>query len=78
MAAYYPDEPSYTQKSLMRSMMEGLAEFYPCSICAEHLKHQVSCTVPATCLPFVSMSDKSSQAYLLLVSSHMWDCQLSK
>jgi hypothetical protein len=51
MAAYYPEEPTRAQKSLMRSMMEGLAEFYPCSVCAEHLREQVGgrrwlCLVP--------------------------------
>jgi len=46
MAAYYPEEPSNAQKSLMRSMMEGLAEFYPCSVCAEHLREQVAARPP--------------------------------
>ncbi|KAL6758811.1 ERV/ALR sulfhydryl oxidase domain-containing protein [Haematococcus lacustris] len=41
LAAYYPAEPSLSQRSLMRSMMEGLAEFYPCHYCAAHLQQQI-------------------------------------
>jgi hypothetical protein len=45
-AAYYPDQPTTSQQSLMRSMMEGLAEFYPCSFCREHLKVQLKSSPP--------------------------------
>lgn len=41
MAAYYPEEPSRTQQTLMRNVMEGVAEFYPCSFCRAHLQDQV-------------------------------------
>ncbi|EFJ39979.1 hypothetical protein VOLCADRAFT_108387 [Volvox carteri f. nagariensis] len=41
MAAAYPEQPSPRQQELMRYMMEGLAEFYPCEVCAEHLREQV-------------------------------------
>ncbi len=41
MAAYYPEQPSAAQRSVMRSMMDGLAEFYPCHVCAAHLREQV-------------------------------------
>ena len=45
-AAYYPDTPSTSQQSLMRSMMDALTEFYPCHYCAEHLKEQVKASPP--------------------------------
>lgn len=41
MAAYYPEEPSRAQQTLMRSVMDGVAEFYPCSFCRAHLQDQV-------------------------------------
>lgn len=34
MAAYYPTSPSADDQSLMRSHIQGLARFYPCSHCA--------------------------------------------
>ncbi|GAX82963.1 hypothetical protein CEUSTIGMA_g10390.t1 [Chlamydomonas eustigma] len=45
-AAYYPDSPSTHQQSLMRSMMEGLAEFYPCHHCAAHFREQIKESPP--------------------------------
>lgn len=30
----------------MRSMLDGLAEFYPCGHCAEHLREQVKASPP--------------------------------
>lgn len=45
-AAYYPDTPSTSQQSLMRSMVDALAEFYPCHYCAEHLREQVKASPP--------------------------------
>ena len=45
-AAYYPDQPSAAQQSLMRSMMDALAEFYPCHICADHLRDQFKASPP--------------------------------
>lgn len=38
VAAYYPKRPTPRQQDLMRGMMEGLAEFYPCEVCREHLR----------------------------------------
>ncbi|GIM07466.1 hypothetical protein Vretimale_11592 [Volvox reticuliferus] len=46
VAAHYPEHPSQRQQELMRGMMEGLAEFYPCEICAEHLREQVQRNPP--------------------------------
>ncbi|GLC46784.1 hypothetical protein PLESTB_001941100 [Pleodorina starrii] len=46
VAAHYPDQPSARQQELMRCMMEGLAEFYPCEVCAEHLREQVRRSPP--------------------------------
>jgi hypothetical protein len=45
-AAYYPNPPSSSQQSVMRSMMEGLAEFYPCHYCAAHLREQLKDSPP--------------------------------
>lgn len=38
VAAGYPESPSERQQGLMRGMVEGLAEFYPCEVCREHLR----------------------------------------
>lgn len=46
VAAYYPKRPTPRQQDLMRGMMEGLAEFYPCEVCREHLREQVKATPP--------------------------------
>ncbi|GLI67682.1 hypothetical protein VaNZ11_011944 [Volvox africanus] len=46
MAAHYPEHPSPRQQELMRGIMEGLAEFYPCEVCAEHLREQMKRTSP--------------------------------
>ena len=48
-AAYYPEEPTRSQQSLARSMVEGLAEFYPCHFCRAHLQEQV-CARRTSCL----------------------------
>mmetsp|Transcript_10878 Transcript_10878/g.16789 ORF Transcript_10878/g.16789 Transcript_10878/m.16789 type:complete len:175 (+) Transcript_10878:107-631(+) len=44
MAAWYPDQPSETDKQHMTNFMESLARFYPCTWCAhdfqENLKKQ--------------------------------------
>lgn len=46
MAAYYPEQPTSQQQALMKLFMAGLAEFYPCHYCAEHLKEQVKASPP--------------------------------
>lgn len=46
MAAYYPPAPTPEQQQLMRGMMHGLAEFYPCHICAEHLRETIKTDPP--------------------------------
>lgn len=38
MAAYYPEQPTQEQQFLMRCMLMGLSQFYPCEICSEHLR----------------------------------------
>eukprot|EP00201_Polytomella_parva_P015605 CAMPEP_0175057818 /NCGR_PEP_ID=MMETSP0052_2-20121109/11477_1 /TAXON_ID=51329 ORGANISM="Polytomella parva, Strain SAG 63-3" /NCGR_SAMPLE_ID=MMETSP0052_2 /ASSEMBLY_ACC=CAM_ASM_000194 /LENGTH=281 /DNA_ID=CAMNT_0016323077 /DNA_START=56 /DNA_END=898 /DNA_ORIENTATION=+ len=38
LAAYYPSDPNAEQKQLMRTMLKGLGAFYPCHVCAEHLR----------------------------------------
>lgn len=46
MAAYYPAEPSSSQQSLMRSLLDGLAEFYPCGHCRSHFREQMKESPP--------------------------------
>lgn len=46
MAAYYPQEPSQQQRSLMQGFIKGLGEFYPCSHCAQHLRQELSKNPP--------------------------------
>eukprot|EP00198_Chlamydomonas_reinhardtii_P003413 XP_001692749.1 sulfhydryl oxidase [Chlamydomonas reinhardtii] len=46
VAAGYPESPSERQQGLMRGMVEGLAEFYPCEVCREHLREQVAARPP--------------------------------
>lgn len=41
MAATYPEQPSRSQQTLMRNIIDGLAEFYPCSYCRSHFQLQV-------------------------------------
>ncbi|KAG2431215.1 hypothetical protein HXX76_009743 [Chlamydomonas incerta] len=45
-AAAYPAAPSGRQQALMRGLVEGLAEFYPCELCREHLREQVAASPP--------------------------------
>lgn len=40
-AAYYSECPSELQKQKMLLFIDGLSEFYPCCICAEHLKEYI-------------------------------------
>lgn len=65
MAAYYPEEPTRAQKSLMRSMMEGLAEFYPCSVCADHLREQVG-----------GLKQEGSPVYPVCCNAWGWVCTI--
>lgn len=46
MAAYYPEQPSSEQQFLMRCMLLGLSQFYPCGICAEHLRDHMARVPP--------------------------------
>ena len=41
MAAYYPDKPTTENERQMKEMMTGLASFYPCGYCADHLKERL-------------------------------------
>ena len=38
MAAYYPEQPSVDQQKSARQLIESLAQLYPCSWCARHLR----------------------------------------
>jgi len=46
MAAYYPDEPTDSEKQLMTQFITGLAQFYPCTHCAEKLRESLSVNPP--------------------------------
>jgi Mitochondrial sulfhydryl oxidase involved in the biogenesis of cytosolic Fe/S proteins len=41
MSVYYPENPTEEQKTKMRQFVAGLAEFYPCKMCAAHLKKDI-------------------------------------
>ncbi len=47
MAAYYPDNPTPEQQRAMRGFVDGLAEFYPCALCAAALRTTVRERPPA-------------------------------
>jgi FAD-linked sulfhydryl oxidase len=40
-AAYYPASPQPQQKQAMLSLLNNLPSLYPCSHCAEELKHEI-------------------------------------
>uniref|UniRef100_A0A7S3VQ34 Sulfhydryl oxidase n=1 Tax=Dunaliella tertiolecta TaxID=3047 RepID=A0A7S3VQ34_DUNTE len=48
MAAHYPEEPSRAQQTLMRNMIDAVAEFYPCSFCRAHFQSEVDPNPPDT------------------------------
>ena len=41
MAIYYPQKPTEEQKEKMRNFVTGLAEFYPCKVCAHHFRKDI-------------------------------------
>ena len=41
MAIYYPETPSNEQKDKMKGFITGFAEFYPCRVCAHHLRNDI-------------------------------------
>jgi FAD-linked sulfhydryl oxidase len=45
-AAYYPECPTNLQKQKMLAFIDGLSEFYPCCMCAEHLRLYISKNPP--------------------------------
>jgi FAD-linked sulfhydryl oxidase len=51
MAAYYPDQPTPAQQQLMRQLIEGVGEFYPCPSCAAHMRHQLQSRPPDVSSP---------------------------
>ncbi|KAI8900803.1 ERV/ALR sulfhydryl oxidase domain-containing protein [Globomyces pollinis-pini] len=46
MAAYYPEKPTILDKSTMNSFIGGLARFYPCGYCADHLQTEIKVNPP--------------------------------
>eukprot|EP01135_Chromosphaera_perkinsii_P006151 Nk52_evm1s419 gene=Nk52_evmTU1s419 len=48
MAAYYPEKPSSQKEKEMRDLITGLASFYPCGWCAEHLQERLKTHPPDT------------------------------
>ena len=41
MAAYYPEQPTTEDQTVMRQFLHGLGRFYPCSYCASHLQQEL-------------------------------------
>ena len=41
-AAYYPENPSQTQRSSMLALLRSLPTLYPCTWCADHLKDNMA------------------------------------
>ena len=41
MAAWYPDTPTTEQKTKMRNFYDTLAEFYPCTYCAQDFQESI-------------------------------------
>uniref|UniRef100_A0A8C8S7W1 Sulfhydryl oxidase n=1 Tax=Pelusios castaneus TaxID=367368 RepID=A0A8C8S7W1_9SAUR len=48
MAAYYPDQPSYTQQHEMTQFLHLLGKFYPCVNCAKNLRNRLRTKKPDT------------------------------
>ncbi|CAG8722086.1 8585_t:CDS:1 [Racocetra fulgida] len=46
MAAYYPEVPSYAQQRSMKTFLSAFSQFYPCNICAEHLREEMKSKPP--------------------------------
>eukprot|EP00977_Amphora_coffeiformis_P017929 scaffold6026_cov163-Amphora_coffeaeformis.AAC.9 len=41
MAAWYPDDPSEDDKTKMKNFFEALAQFYPCTYCADDFRKKI-------------------------------------
>ncbi|KAL5007530.1 hypothetical protein ScPMuIL_016336 [Solemya velum] len=48
MAAYYPDKPTETQKTDMKSFIHLFAKFFPCEDCASDLRENLASNTPNT------------------------------
>ena len=46
IAAYYPDQPTVTEKESMRQLFVTLAQFYPCEVCAQDFRDSVAANPP--------------------------------
>lgn len=46
LAAYYPDNPSEEEKQSAMSLIMGLSQLYPCSICVDDFKESVKASPP--------------------------------
>ena len=42
MASYYPDTPTEQSKTAVVNLMDSMAELYPCSFCAKHLRKELT------------------------------------
>lgn len=56
MAAYYPEKATQDDQSIMMAFIDGLARFYPCGYCADHLKQEIK-TNPPKLASNVELSD---------------------
>lgn len=46
MAAQYPKNPTDRQKGLMKGLIDGIAEFYPCPTCAIDFREKIKQSPP--------------------------------
>ena len=46
MAAFYPENPTDSDRKIMTNFIQGLARFYPCSYCAEDFREQIKILPP--------------------------------
>lgn len=41
MAAYYPTKPTIEDQTKMKELIKNFSIFYPCNICAKHLRDEL-------------------------------------
>lgn len=46
MAAYYPEKPTSEEQTKMKELIKNFSVFYPCDVCAKHLRDDIKKTPP--------------------------------
>jgi len=46
MAAYFPERPSQQDRQEITTFFDALSKFYPCNVCAEHLREELKTNRP--------------------------------